>query len=178
MSDVVWVALISSLSAIFVALMTQYLTARATDRQRTHQAQQEQLHWQRNENIALRNQQLEAIGQLWLNALKTRERVLDLFDRRAHLAGSLFSYGQSASRAAAEVYAIALVSVPSLRDAAKSFHDAAYWVETTIRSAGSSESLEAVAKMAKTWNEAQNNLEVAVRSEADRLMAAAKREGL
>ena len=77
MSDVFWVAIVSSGSAIAVALMTQLLATRAASKSADRADKREALQWQRNEALRLeelrRKEAQEALAWERADALRARE---------------------------------------------------------------------------------------------------------
>lgn len=175
MSDVFWVAIVSSGSAIAVALMTQLLATRAASKSADRADKREALQWQRNEALRLdelrrkeaqealaweraeaketRNSKVAALHRCWTSALAAQNRVVDGLQR----AEGLPPAAESAASAAAHCYAVALVELPSLRDTAKAFYLATADAETAMH-AKQLQRLDVV----KTWRNSFDALEAAV----------------
>ena len=183
MSDVFWVAIVSSGSAIAVALMTQLLSTRAASRSADRSEQKEALQWQRSEALRLeelqrkeaqqalawdraeakekRDDRVAALHRCWASALSAQNRIMD----GLHRASGLPPAAESAASAAAHCYAVALVELPSLREPAKAFYLATADAETVMH-AKQVQRLDVV----HTWRSSFDALELAVisASESDR----------
>jgi len=160
--EVVLVAIISAGSAVAVALMTQYLATRAADRQAGRQERLEQQRWQHTEASRVVERQRADLQALWAAVLETRHRISNQLDAGAVHRGSL-SLEESASGAAARVYAVALVGLPGAREQARAFYD----VVAKMEAAKTDE--EALASSG-AWGPAYRAIEEAVQQLADRLV--------
>jgi hypothetical protein len=199
MTEVVWVALISSGCAIVVALLTQLLATRAaskladrTDRreekqwQRTEASRREDmarsdqeaaLAWQRAE--ALRKQALfnERLRQLWGFVVDVRWQVHDALERMpkqgqpAAAQHPAVSAARLPTVAAGQAYAVALLWLTALRPAARAFYKATNDLELAmLERDGGQQALRA----ASVWNDSYKALEDAVTTLADQWLDAAR----
>lgn len=139
MTEIVWVALISSGSAILVALMTQFLAMRAADIQASHRARQEEVLWQRTEAKALRELHDARLRELWSFALQAQNRVRDMLDMhveslpQSNRPQPIPEAALSATSAAGQAYAVALTGLPEVRPQAKAFYKRTAEVEYQLR---------------------------------------------
>lgn len=175
MSDVFWVAVISSCSAIAVALMTQLLATRAASKSADRADKREALQWQRSEALRLeelrqkeaqealawareeaekkRDGMVAALHRCWTAALAAQNRIVDGLQG----AEGLPPAAESAASAAAHCYAVALIELPPLRETAKAFYLATADAETAMH-AKQLQRLDVV----KKWRNSFDALESAV----------------
>ncbi|RGE46997.1 hypothetical protein DZC30_00905 [Comamonas testosteroni] len=163
MSDVVWVALISAGGAIAAALMTQIMAMRSAAKQAERMAQQELLQWQRNEVHRKQKDAEDKLQDFWRAIVETQDRLLDAL--YVNSKKSRFSEG-SVSTAATRAYAIALVMIPNLLDAARDFCDACSAADSVIHD---TEKVHDGAAVAAEWRESFDRVEAAVLEEAARI---------
>lgn len=163
MSDVVWVALISAGGAIAAALMTQIMAMRSAAKQAERMAQQELLQWQRNEVHRKQKDAEDKLQEFWRAIVETQDRLVDAL--YVNSKKSRFSEG-SLSTAATRAYAIALVMIPNLLDAAKDFCDACTDADTLIHD---TEKTYDATTVASEWRKSFERVEAAVLEEAARI---------
>lgn len=186
MTDVVWVAFISAGAALVTALATQFLATRAASKQSDRAEKREALQWQRSE--ALRREELQhqtemdalewtraeglrrraaheaRLKDLWLSLLETQNRMVDSLSKAGR--GKLsIPAEQSATSAAAHVYAVALLGLPAMRQQGKAFYEATAKCEMAI-----SDGLLHQTDVVRTWRVACDALEAAVVSAADQVL--------
>lgn len=162
MTELVLVAMISAAGALVAALMTQLLAARAADRQAARTESTEARRVQQSEASLLRERRRADLTDLWTSALRVLWRISDQIDsghwrRQGRLE-------ESASGAAAHVYAVALVGLPGVREQAKAFYEA------TSRYEGAPDHTAAVER-AKEWRVVFEALEQAVKRQSDEDLA-------
>ncbi len=174
MSEVVWVALISSGSAVAVALLTQYLSAKALQNQAATQTGRDEAQWRRTEVKELREALQQTLRQVWNQVVLTQVRLADGMNHperyKIAAGGQVLPTAETASAAAAEALALALIGAPQIRREVESFHQATVTVEGEIsdgklhhRDASPNESLT-------RWQAARIELEAVISAQAQRLL--------
>jgi hypothetical protein len=123
MTDVVLVALISAGAAVVVALMTQFLTMKAADRQAGRLEGLEALRWKNNEASRAVERRRADLQALWAAVLESRYRLSDQLDNGSVQRGDR-PLAESGAGAAARAYAVALVGLPDVREQAKAYYEA------------------------------------------------------
>lgn len=193
MNEVVWVALISAGGAMAVALMTQFLSARAASRSIDHADKREALQWQRNEALRLeelqRKEAQEALAweradalrarelrdarlrELWGYVLAVRWQVLDSLERvqvrgRPASKAAAVSAEVLPAHAAGQAYSVALIGLASVRPSAKAFYLATSRVQHALAVADQ----EAMHDVVNEWNDAYKALETSVAAFSDGLV--------
>lgn len=158
MTDTFWASMIAASAALLGSLITQLVAARSASKLARQAAENEALQWRRSESKREREWRQGELRALWSHALQARTRMAD------NLAKGTWGQGEdfagSATGAAAQVYAVALVGLPGVREAAKVFYVATTKLDAALTEA---EKMEA----AKAWRVAFDGLEEAVIRMAD-----------
>lgn len=158
MNEVVWVALISGGSTLAAAVATQFLVARAAAKHAERTQKHEALEWLRSEAKRSREVHEARLQEFWGLILSAQNRVVDL-QAMSLQAKQLVPASESASSAAAQAYAIALLGLVALRPLAKDFYHATALVQMKINF--EKDSSEAI----RGWRKCFEALEVAVAKE-------------
>lgn len=159
MSDVVWVALISAGGVLISAWITQYFSANAAIRQMAHKDRQEDLQWQRGAKQRKRDAQLGHIQELWKQTLQADNMLANailIYPRQVLLVKDM------PSTAAGEVYAIALIFLPQLRQQAKDLYEAALNAQGKLLLPGADRGA-----VGEDWGKCFDELEQAVLAASD-----------
>lgn len=161
MSDVVSVALISAGGAIVAALMTQLFAMRSAMKQAERAIAQEHLQWQRNESIRRRKEYEDKIQEFWQTVLSAQIRVVDVAYAKERTAR--FS-DDAIAPIAAKAYAIAIISVPALRQVSQEFLQACTVLDIHLY-----EKKREQSAIVAEWKVSFAKVEVAIIAEVDAL---------